>query len=325
MTSELAAPRLNRLWTLLFPAAAFLALTAPPLPGQLPAPPPPSAPSVPSSPQSLNPETVPKIEFDVALFKLNKTGTPPPLFAVPPNGDSFTIKNRPMRDLIRYAYAINSGATLHFANAPDWINTDRWDIEAKVAESDIPTWQKLTIQQKAIAMRGFLAESLKLQIRYDTQEYPCYALTLNNKTPNPKMKEVQLADIRKQTFVIKPGEPPPVLPGTWQWTGPNEITASAITMTTLVQFISGHADRTVIDKTGLTGYYSFVLKFDPSDPDTSSAQPNGAQRSLSSLHPEVATPIIFSAVKEQLGLRLVSAKAPLEGVVIDHIERPPED
>lgn len=85
--------------------------------------------------------------------------------------------------------------------------------------------------------------------------------------------------------------------------------------------LSGHANRLVLDKTGLDDFYSFVIQFD-SPPDPRS--PDGTAQPFFSLPPDVATPVMFSAVK-QLGLLLVSTKGPIDAIVVDRVERPPEN
>jgi uncharacterized protein (TIGR03435 family) len=249
------------------------------------------------------------IEWDVAVFRKNDSGEPRPTLSMPVGGDFLVMKNRPMRDLIRYAYAMTSGAALHFQNEPSWINMDRWDIEAKVAPDDIAEWQRLDDVGHKIALRGLLAEYLHLTVHYDTQLYPCYALIVG--TAAPKLIEHKAppvvidADGRSQSLT---------------WTTPNQVTASGASMTVLAQMLSGHADRTVIDKTGLVGRFDFVLIFNTQD-----ANPGpGPAPPLAALPPEVATPIEFDAIR-QLGLKLVPDKAPIEGIVIDHVELPAKD
>jgi uncharacterized protein (TIGR03435 family) len=255
------------------------------------------------------------IEWDIAVFKLNKEGVPPPALSMPVGGDGLVMKNRPMRDLIRYAYNISSGPSLHFSNQPAWIDTDRWDVQAKVADTDLAAWVKFDDYGHKIALRAFLAQWLKLTLHYDTTEYPCYALQLNK---GLKMKEAVPGDS------VKAPDGTEMPPGIMIFTGANEITAHAVRMNKVVQFLSGHADRTIIDQTGLQGAYNFVLKFDTSEA-SSSQMTEGFSPPFTSLKPEVSTPIEFSAVKENLGLKLVPSKAPIEGVVIDHVERPPDN
>ena len=293
--------------SLFLATAALVALSASPLPGQ-------SAP--PDATSESTALAAKPIEWDIAVFKLNKEGVPPPALSMPVGGDGLVMKNRPMRDLIRYAYNISSGISLHFSNQPAWIDTDHWDVQAKVADTDLAAWIKFDDYGHKIALRAFLAQWLKLTLHYDTTEYPCYALQLNK--GGLKMKEAVPGDS------VKGSNGTEVPPGTMVFSGSNEVAGHAVHMNKVVQFLSGHADRTIIDQTGLQGAYNFVLKFDTSEA-SSSQMPEGFSPQFTSLKPEVSTPIEFSAVKENLGLKLVPSKAPIEGIVIDHVERPPDN
>jgi len=94
-------------------------------------------------------------------------------------------------------------------------------------------------------------------------------------------------------------------------------------MTQLCESLSAHADRIVVDRTGLTSKYDFKLQvnFDGS-PDTNT--PDASNRQFYEIPFEYTAPSIFTSI-HTLGLRLKTAKGPLEGIVVDHIERPPSN
>ena len=92
-------------------------------------------------------------------------------------------------------------------------------------------------------------------------------------------------------------------------------------MASLARLLSGQAGRQVIDKTGLTGLYDIELKFAPAGP---LQLPPGVTLPPGATLPEAdpSAPSIFTAVQEQLGLKLESSKAPLESIVVEHVEKP---
>jgi len=99
--------------------------------------------------------------------------------------------------------------------------------------------------------------------------------------------------------------------------GPGNLTVTAMTMTQFANMLSSQLHRTIVDQTGLTGTYDFTLQWTP---DNLPASPGGEAQAL-----DPTGPTIFTAVQEQLGLKLESTKGPVKTVVIDHIEPPSEN
>jgi uncharacterized protein (TIGR03435 family) len=293
-----------------------LALTQPPPLGPPPPPGPQTAPTPqiqsPYIPSALQPHR--HIAFDVALFR--PTTTAPKGLNFPPNGDGFFSTNRPIRDLIRYVYASpNVGTSFHFSGEPAWVDIDRYDIQAKVAPEDLAAWQKLDIDGQKAALGDFLADWLKLRFHIDTRLYPFYALTLDKR--GPKMQ------LYKPTDTFKTWDGRTITGSTLLWTSYNEVTAQGTTMAQLCESLSAHADRIVLDRTGLTGRYNFKLQIS-FDQSPSTNTPDASGRQYFEIPFEYTAPSIFSAIRT-LGLRLKPAKGPVEGLIIDHIERPPEN
>jgi uncharacterized protein (TIGR03435 family) len=275
--------------------------------------------------QAVAPATAPKVvfpyadaptrpvEFDVATFRLSKSNGPMPYIQIPVGGDGFIALNRPIRDLIRYAFAKGRGGSFRMSGEPAWVDDDRYDIQAKVAVEDLPEWKKLNGQGQKIVLQKFLIEYFKLRIHPDPTPYPYYALTVGKN--GPKFNQTKPGD----TFKTSDGKT--VSGRALLVTGPNELTAQAVPIEQFSDMLSGHASRLVLDKTGLDDFYSFVIQFDsPPDPHST----DGSAQAFFSLPPDVATPVMFSAVK-QLGLQLVSTKGPVDAIIVDHVERPPEN
>jgi uncharacterized protein (TIGR03435 family) len=251
------------------------------------------------------------VEFDVAVFKINKSGGPMPYIQIPVAGDGFLSQNRPLHDLIRYAFAKGRGGSFKMTGEPSWVDDDRYDVQAKVAVEDLPEWKKLNGQGQKIVLQKFLIEYLKLKVHPDPTPYPYYALVVGKN--GSKVRQSKPGN----TFKTPDGKT--TSGRALLATGPNELTAQAIPIEQFTDFLSGHADRLVLDKTGLDDFYDFVLQFDPT-----TSTPEAPALSFFSLPPEAATPTMFSAVK-QLGLQLMLTKGPIDAIVIDHVERPPQN
>ena len=288
--------------------AALFALATPALLGQPPAPP-----AADASPVALLSAPTKPVEFDVAVFKLNKGGGEMPYVRIPVGGDGFSAQNRPLHDIIRYAFAKGRGGSFRISGQPAWVDDDRYDMQAKIAVEDLPEWKKLNGQGQKIVLQNFLIEYLKLKFHPDPTPYPYYALVVGKN--GPKVKPTKPGD----TFKTSDGRT--VSGRALIFTGPNEVTAQAAPIEQFADLLSGHADRPVLDKTGLDDFYNFVVQF-ASTPDP--RMPEGSGTPFFALPPDVATPSMFSAVK-QLGLQLVLTKGPIDAIIIDHVERPPDN
>ncbi len=212
--------------------------------------------------------------------------------------------------LILWAYGTDmrplSGGQV--TGAEGWIHSDLYDIEAKVDDSLIEgEWKDLPFEQKkARAMQmvqTMLAERFRLQISHVMQERPVYDLVVARNGPKFKEDDAHI-DMNLMT-------------------GHGAVLeATSIKISSLAGLLGTWPelrDRVVLDKTGLTGHYSFTFEWKRQPP------PNIAGPSADSPPPESSGPSLFTALQEQLGLKLVPAKAPVDILVIDHIERPTEN
>jgi uncharacterized protein (TIGR03435 family) len=197
--------------------------------------------------------------------------------------------------LIEEAYDIRD---FQVSGGPDWVNRDQFDITAK-AEGDASKAQVRAMLQR------LLTERFTLVLRRESKEVNVYTLTVGK--AGPKLKEVKL-DEDNATRGMRFG-------------GIGRIAGLMATMPQLVVMLSdiklnGSAilDRPVLDRTGLTGVYDFKLEW--------SAEEQSADRATSA---NPAAPSIFTAVQEQLGLKLESTKAPIEFFVIEQAAKPTEN
>lgn len=218
--------------------------------------------------------------------------------------DGIYASNTPLRFMLEVAFRRRFDGR-RIVNLPAWAETDRFDVAGKVAESDLPRLRGLNGEQYDAMRSGLLLEALvdrfRLQTHVEEHDGPVYALSVAKS--GPKMTEVA-------------EDAPRALPGTSaSLTAFNGgISGHIVTLHQLTEALgrAGHLDRPVVDRTGLTGVYDFALKWTPDA--TPAPADNGA--------PDNDQPMLFTAIQEQLGLKLVPTKGPVETLVIDHVERP---
>ena len=207
------------------------------------------------------------------------------------------------------------------ASEPAWVV---YDVVAKVDQADLADWQKPAMRQTLLRamLQAMLAERCKVVVHYGSKEAPVYDLVIAKGGPKFKRAEtVDTAELRQKhpTGGMMRGT------GTMAVDGPKTTQFYAISVATFANTIlSSLADRPVVDKTGLTGYYdlalpSSALRRPPPPPPPGASQPQDAPSPL------LEDESIFTAMPEALGLRLEPAKGRVETLVIDHVEPPSEN
>ena len=217
--------------------------------------------------------------------------------------ERFTATGVTLQGLIREAYEVEDN---QISGAPAWLDSERYDIEAKADKSVADELQKLSFDQRLVEYRrmlqALLGDRFQLTLHRETKELPVYALVIAKK--GPKLQETH------------PGDNDP----TGMTFGWGLLKGEGVPIALLVRHLSRQQlDRPVVDKTGLTGKYDFTLKWIPDDRRT----PTVGQQGTDDTPPP--GPSIFTAIQEQLGLRLEPQKGPVEVLVIDHVERPSEN
>ena len=263
--------------------------------------------------QSAPAPPAPNLSFDVVSVKRNVSASRQMTRQSSATSDGISMTNAPAFLMVFYAYGINDENLA--VGLPEWAINERYDLTAKVAASDVPAYQALTTRQRAQMLQKVLADRFHLQAHRETRNRLIYALVIAK--GGIKMKEASAAGT--PTNVSKPPEGGFAHGVTIFSTGPGELTGHAATMADLALSLSnGNArslGRLVVDRTGLSGKYDFTLQLPI-------AQPGGdTQGDVSQPDPGV----LFTALQEQLGLKLQPATAPTEYLVIDHIERPTQN
>jgi uncharacterized protein (TIGR03435 family) len=280
------------------------------------------------------PESTEKPKFEVASVRENTSNDGKIMLGIQPGG-RFNAVNVPLWDLIRQAYNLQRS---QIVGAPDWAETARYDIVAK-AEGDLPrTGPGSPLGPLQFMMQDLLADRFKLAAHRETRELPIYELTL------ARADKKLGSGLRPSTMDCEafrgrgrgaaggpngpgaPGGPPRAMftpgerPTCGMMVGPGQVMAGGIGITQLALMLSQFTQRMVVDRTGLAGNYDLDLTFTPERMPQGPAPP-GVQ--LPPIDPN--GPSVFTAVQEQLGLKLDSDRGPVEVLVIDHVERPTPD
>ena len=243
--------------------------------------------------------------FEAAAIKQN-VGDGPAFLAT--KGDRFSATNFPLRLLIQNAFRLMPNQLI---GGPGWLD-DHYDIIAKSPEP-------LTPERQREMIRSLLADRFTLVTHGETRELPIYTLVLARADGKlgPRMS------VSKNECAGREGRPlaPPPGPPVCNWFGrPGSMIASGIRIQTLVEMLTRNVGRQVVDRTGLAGFYDFELTFNPGAPFP--PPPPGAP-APPPIDPDA--PSLFTALQEQLGLKLDAGRGPVEVLVIDRIERPTAD
>jgi uncharacterized protein (TIGR03435 family) len=249
--------------------------------------------------------------FEVASIKPNSSGGLPYGIRIAPGG-RLRAFNASLRSLITAAWAISDS---RLSGGPPWVDSARFDIEAK-GQLDPG---RSTEDQISQMLRMLLEERFQLKLRSETKEVPIYALLIAKNGPKLEppvgkgcFDPSAYAGVPPPTQ--GPGEPPVRPCGGFNLL-PGQMFGAKVPMWRFAMNLSRILGRTVVNKTGLDGPYDIALRWNPNETQSASAP---AEQPPS----ESPGPSIFTAIQEQLGLRLESEKGPVEFFVIDHAEKP---
>jgi bla regulator protein blaR1 len=275
-------------------------------------------------------------QFEVASIKPNKSGDGRVMLGVQPGG-RFTATNVPLRLLIRNAYQLQD---FQIVGGPSWIADERFDIVAKAEAGDtmgdpFRAEQNGQPSRGQLMMRALLADRFKLVVHNENKEMPIYALVLARSDgklgPQLKTSETDCAALIAASRARGgrgpmppvpppgPGAPPPQC---GVRIGPGNMAVGGSPMAQVATSLAIFAGRIVVDKTGLAGNYDFTLSWTPDQMPGAGQRPPGAPEP-----PPIDPngPSLFTAVQEQLGLKLDSQRGPVAMLVIDRAERPTEN
>ena len=255
--------------------------------------------------------------FEVASVKPNKSGDGRVSMLSQPGG-RFTATNVTLQMLISTAYGTAQPLpAFQMVGGPAWIRSDRFDIVAK-APGDTPPGPN---RQSSLMLRTLLKERFGLVVHSEARELPVYVLRMAraDRKPGPRLKPAA-ADC---AAIMAGGRgEPDRLPCGIRLT-PGNLAGGGSSMAQFAFAISRFVNRPVLDQTELSGNYDFDLQWTPEQmPAAAPPGPPGAPP-LPPIDPN--GPSVFTAVQEQLGLKLESTKGPVDVLVIDRAEHPTED
>lgn len=294
-------------------------------PGQTPAPKSPAA-------------VASKLEFDVTSVKLNKTGDPPnsnvglgigDLYS--PTGGYFSATSIHLIDYIVFAYkVVHSQVQYLVPQLPGWAANERFDIQARVEGN--PTKDEMRLM-----MQSLLADRFKFTIHHETREVPVFALVLSKPGTlgpqlrrHPESSPCTSEPVPRSPSDSKSGPPtvaggfpvlcggisglPPTVPGRVR-VGSRNLTMGFISSSNILM---GNLDRPVLDRTGLSGTFDFILEWTPERREPASPGVDS--------QPDLPVgPTFQQALREQLGLKLDAQKGPIDIIVVDRLEHPSEN
>jgi bla regulator protein blaR1 len=256
--------------------------------------------------------------FEVATIKPSDPGQRGSQIGNQPGG-RLVIRGVPVSGMMTFAYNVRN---FQITGGPGWMSTDRWDIEARAEEGSVPPPVFPPDPNKpnpmALRLQSLLEDRFQLKLHRETKELPIYELTVAKGGPR-----IKLNDDQTPLQMPERGTPPPPLqagtmPRFSMRVGRGSMEAVAMDIRDVAQMFSNLLGRTVVDKTGLKGLYDVKMTWTP---DQALQGPPGADA------PPVdpSGPSIFTAVQEQLGLKLDSAKGPVEVIVVDGVQKPSEN
>jgi uncharacterized protein (TIGR03435 family) len=267
--------------------------------------------------------------FEVASVRPNASGDARMSARTLPGGRYEAI-NIPPRLLIINSYGLQPQ---QLVGAPDWISTERFDIVAKAAGDLEPPPSRDQPSRLQVMIRSLLAERFKLKIHRESRQVDVYALVAarDDGKLGPDLRP-SAVDCQALTAARRGGGPPPepVKPGERPQCGARllagELIAGGQPLLELVSMLAETVGRGVVDRTGLKGSYDIHLRWTP---DIVRQNAAGTIRSetvrINGIEFDPNGPSIFTALQEQLGLKLESGRGTVDALIIDHIERPVPD
>jgi uncharacterized protein (TIGR03435 family) len=264
-------------------------------------------------------------EFEVATIKPGSPGSPSRFRPLP--GGRLTVENTSLQLLIENAYGVK---TFQILRAPAWIQSDRWDVAAK-AEGNA------TAKEMMLMLQTFLEARFKLTLHRETKVLPVYTLSAAKnglKLSNAKEVACNAPDPTRPSSAGQPAADQPTPPPCGRLAQlltiigerrMGKLKGKSVNMAELARVLEAMMARPVVDKTGFKGTFDVDVDYAPDPhaiPDEIEVHPapdNEPGRAVQSLDPAGAS--IFG-VLQQLGLRLESAKGPVEVLVIDRVEKP---
>jgi uncharacterized protein (TIGR03435 family) len=261
-------------------------------------------------------------KFEVASVRPNTSGDNKVNIGIQPGG-RVTAVNVPLVMIIRNAYQLQDN---QLVGAPDWVLTERYDITAKAEREFPPPLPGGAPSPAQLMFQSLLEERFKLAVHRETRELPIYTLVLARKdgklgsqlTRSTLDCEAVAAARRAgaPTAPLKPGDRPICS----MRMGFGQLVGTGFPLSNLARSLSQVVQRSVVDRTELTGHFDFDIKWTPDQLPSRPGMPADQPFRMNGVEIDPNGPSIFTALQEQLGLKLEATRGPVEVLVIDHVE-----
>jgi uncharacterized protein (TIGR03435 family) len=229
---------------------------------------------------------------------------------VGPTADGYRATNVTMQNTVLNAYS--TGLQLQITGGPGWMNETRYDVEAKFIPEVADALKKLTPDDREFVRRYMMQQLLKERMNFaahvETKEVPAYDLVVGKNGPKMKASDPNAKDNGSMSM--------------GQYPGKMVLTGKGLPMVNLARNLSGAAGRPVFDKTGLTGICDFTLEYVREQNLSAGVPGDGATGAAPALPADPGGPTVMAALEDQLGLKLVSSRGPMQVVVIERMEKP---
>ncbi len=258
------------------------------------------------------PHDLPK--YEVASIKPAASTDGRTLLHFTPDGTS--IQGMPVQFLLQQAFGVEKDRII---GAPSWVQANRYDIEAKVSPENAPKVDRLKADERRTMLIPLLVERFDLKYHHETRDLPMYALVVAK--GGAKLKSSTPEPANEPPGSPFAGGPPSGLDSRGRMMmAPGRIESSGTSIDMLAHALAPQLGRSVVDKTGLTGRYDYTLQWTPDNAPP--PIPGGSGPAREATDSDAASVSLFTAIQEQLGLKLESEKSTVDVIVIDHIELP---
>lgn len=217
---------------------------------------------------------------------------------------SFAARGVTLQTLIKMAYRVQDS---QLAGGPDWLNTQKFQIDAHMSSADVEEMSKLPLERRGGDLQALLRDHFKLVLHSESRNLPVYHLVVDQS--GVKLQELTTSGQMKRGIRL----------------GKGELTAEGTPLDLLADQLSIRLGRTVVDKTGLKGNYAFTLHWTPDATEEERLRRDGVPAGPDASSPETSWPPLTAAVQEQLGLKLEPKTDAVQVLVIDHAEMPSEN
>ena len=233
-------------------------------------------------------------------------------------GGRLVFENFTLKQLVTAAYEVED---VHVVGGPEWVDTDRFDVTATAG-------RPLPLPQLYQMLRTQLAERFRLIVHRESRDMPAYVLVRaragGRLGPGLKRSLTDCGPTGRGRGALPAPDAPATLPaGCAAWISPTRVDFAGQPIANLVQALAMQLDRPVLDSTGLTGAYDIDLSFAPEGGRGGLLGPSAGGSTAPPSDPNAAS--VFTALQEQLGLKLESRRLPIDIIVIDRAEPPSEN